>query len=401
MKIRFLRWLAVVLVNIGILASIELVSAWVIHKRFRKANASYWREMQVEQPFALPTGWEMKANATIEDSSPTRIHTDTEGHAIVPDALSRPRFTLAVLGGSSMFGVGVTDNAANVPSQLQTLLREEYGLKVNVVNLAARGYVSLQELLVLNQYIAEHRVDMVVSVSGHNDLMRYLSGSQHPTYIKDPNSPAVVLVRKVEAGNFVIANLIPALRRTSQTANLAALEVERQKKRAKKLQKGIRQKQSTPEPALEKGAGEPGTSSRYGRAPHPTFLSAHLAHYAMIQAACDVHHTYFKLFFQPNAFTKANLCPEEKNRRLEKDFAGLAMNFDACASAQNAYRAAFNEAPKPFPYADMAAAFGETKDHVYVDSCHFNERGANLLARTLAGDLGPILQSKLAEGSQP
>jgi hypothetical protein len=44
MKIRLLRWLAVVLVNIGILASIELLSAWVIHKRFRKANASYRRE---------------------------------------------------------------------------------------------------------------------------------------------------------------------------------------------------------------------------------------------------------------------------------------------------------------------------------------------------------------------
>ena len=401
MKMRLLRWLAVVLVNIGILASIELVSAWVIHKRFRKANASYRREMHVEQPFALPTGWEMKANATIADSRPTRIRTDAEGHAIVPGALPHPRFTLAVLGGSSMFGVGVTDNAANVPSQLQTLLREEYGLKVNVVNLAARGYVSLQELLVLNQYIAEHPVDMVVSVSGHNDLMRYLSGSLHPAYITQPNSPAVLLVRRVEAGNLVIANLIPALRRISQTANLAALAVERREQRAKKLQKRIRQKESTPEMALEKGAGEPGTASGYGRAPNPTFLSTHLAHYAMMRAVCDVHHTYFKLFFQPNAFTKANLCPEEKNRRLEKDFAGLAIKFDACASAQNAYRAAFDEAPKPFPYADMAAAFGQTKAQVYVDSCHFNERGANLLARTLAADLGPILQSRLAEEPQP
>ena len=119
-----------------------------------------------------------------------------------------------------------------------------------------------------------------------------------------------------------------------------------------------------------------------------------------MSAACDLHHTYFKLFFQPNAFTKANLCPEEKNRRLEKDFGGLAIKFDACASAQKAYRAAFNEAPKPFPYADMAAVFGETKAQVYVDSCHFNERGANLLARTLAADLGPILQARLTAESQ-
>jgi lysophospholipase L1-like esterase len=401
MRIRSLRWLAVVLVNVGILASIELLSAWVIHKHFRKANASFWRERQVEQPFALPAGWEMKANATIGDDRPTRIRTDAEGHAIVPDALPHPRFTVAVLGGSSMFGVGVTENAANVPSQLQTLLREEYALKVNVINLAARGYVSLQELLVLNQYIAEHQVDMVVSVSGHNDLMRYLSGSHHPAYVRHPNSPAVVLVREVEAGNLVIANLIPALRRVSQTANLTALAVERRQQRAKKLEKREREKQTTPETALEKGASGSGGSRRLGRGPNPTFLSTHLAHYAMMSAVCDVHHTYFKLFFQPNIFTKTNVSPEEKNRRLEKDFAGLAIKFDACASAQKAYRTAFNEAPKPFPYADMAAVFGETNTQVYVDSCHFNERGANLLARALAADLGPILQARLTEESQP
>jgi lysophospholipase L1-like esterase len=209
-----------------------------------------------------------------------------------------------------------------------------------------------------------------------------------------------VLVRQVEAGNLVVANLIPWLRRISQTANLAALAVERREQRAKKLEKRIREKEKT-HPAVEKAASTLRAPSKDRRAPHPTFVTAHLAHYAMMSAACNVHHTYFKLFFQPNAFTKAHLCPEEKNRRLEKDFGGLAVKFDAFASAQNAYRAAFNEAPKPFPYADMAAVFGEIKDAVYVDSCHFNERGANLLARSLAADLGPILQSKLAEESQP
>ena len=94
MKIRSLRWLAVVLVNVGILASIELLSAWVIHKHFRKANASFWRERQVEQPFALPAGWEMKANATIGDARPTRIRTDAEGHGVTTPSIARSKMGL-------------------------------------------------------------------------------------------------------------------------------------------------------------------------------------------------------------------------------------------------------------------------------------------------------------------
>jgi lysophospholipase L1-like esterase len=397
MKSRLLTWLAVVLVNLGILALIEFGSGWVIHKHFKKANASYQRDLVVEHPFALPTGWEMKANATIGNSNPTRIRTDAQGHAIVPNALAHPHFTLAVLGGSSMFGVGVADNAATVPSQLQTVLRREYGVEVNVINLAARGYVSLQELLVLNQYLAEHPLDMAVSVSGHNDVMRYLGGAAHPAYVKPPNSPAVLLVRQVEAGNLVIANVIPALRRISQTANLAALVIERRQQRADREPKTASEKQK---PNADAELSMPEKSSG-ARRPSPTFLDTHLAHYAMMHAVCDVHHTYFKLFFQPNAFTKANLVDKEKTHRLEKDFAGLGLKFDACASAQNAYRAAFDEVPKTFPFADLAAVFGQTKDQVYLDSCHFNEHGANLLARALAADLAPIIQLRLAQKSPP
>ncbi|MHA3770826.1 hypothetical protein ACXR0O_04740 [Verrucomicrobiota bacterium sgz303538] len=400
MKSRALRWLAVGLVNLGILAGIELGSAWIIRKRFRKANGSYQHGMLVEHPFSLLTGWEMKANATIGDGRPTHIRTDAEGHAIVPDALPHPRFTLAVLGGSTMFGVGVGDNAANVPSQLQTALRREYGLEVNVVNLGARGYVSFQELLVLNQYLAEHPLDMVVSVSGHNDLMRYLDGERHPSYVKRPGSEAVALVRRVEAGNLVISNFIPAIRRISQTANLVALAMERQKQAAKREWKAPSQEQKTLEGGRQTGVGGQGASKEEPHRPNLDFLEAHLANYAMMNAICSVHHTYFKLFFQPNAYTKAKLAAQEKNHLLKKDFSGSQAKFDAYALAQISYRTAFGAMPKPFPFTDLSDGFGQIDSQLYLDGCHFNEQGAGILARALAADLAPIIQSRLEQKPQ-
>ena len=245
---------------------------------------------------------------------------------------------------------------------------------------------------------------MVVSVSGHNDLMRYLSGNPHPSYIKHPNSDAEILVRRVEAGNLVVSNFMPALRRISHTANLVALAME---SRAAKSDKELRatdacetMKEETPTKEAPK-AKTPKTDSPKKADRISTFVKAHLANYAMMQAVCEVHHTAFKLYFQPNLFTKASLSPEERSYILNKDCSGLQANLDAMISAHRNYRAAFDAMPMPFPYTDLAGAF-EQAETVYIDGCHTNEEGAAHLARVIAADLAPIIRSRLeAQISQP
>ncbi|MEO8350772.1 MAG: hypothetical protein ABI680_03520, partial [Chthoniobacteraceae bacterium] len=312
---------------------------------------------------------------------------------------------------------GVTDNAVTVPAQVQTLLRREYGLDVNVINLSARGFVSLQELLVLNQCLAEQNFDMVISVSGYNDLMRFLKGDPHPSYVMRSNSDAVVLVRRVEAGNLVITNVVPALRRISQTANLVALVMEKRREKAKENWKAAKEElaakqrnQEAPKkgPSAPKGNRESAKADheiqkrkREGpkqepSAPSPKFLGAHLANYAMMNTICEVHHTYFKLFFQPSVFTKANFSAEEKERLLRKDCSGSQDKLDAMTLAHRTYRAAFDAVPKPFPFTDLSGAFGQTDTQIYLDGCHYNEDGSTQLARVIAADLAPIIRSRLA-----
>lgn len=402
MKPRARRYLAVIIVNFAIIALIELGCAIFIRKHFKKANESFQRSAEVEQPFAISTGYQMRANAVIADSAgKTRIRTDERGNAIVPDALPNPRFTLAVLGGSSMFGVGVRDNEANVPSQVQTVLRREHGLDVNVTNLAARGYVSLQELIVLNERLAGQHFDMVVSVSGHNDIVRYLRGARSTSYVKSPNSDAEELVRKVEAGKLVISNLGPALRRISNTANLIGLAMESIAERKNTERKeAVNEREDTKRAAAKKDASSDDTAKK-AAVSAPTFFSSHIAHYAMMKALCDTHHTDFKLFFQPNVFTKASLSQQERDYTLNKDCSGQQAKLDALCSAHRDYRATFDALPMSFPYTDLAGVFDKA-DTIYIDSCHYNEEGAAYLARAIAADLAPIIRARLeAQKSQP
>jgi hypothetical protein len=248
----------------------------------------------------------------------------------------------------------------------------------------------------------------------------------------------VLLIRRIEAGEFVISNLIPALRRISHTANLMAILVERRAKEARKAaeakeaategpnqaaaQGNVPPSQAVLEPVAEKVeptneatealeakvetpsaplqvANPPAESASSKRTvPAQTFLKAHLSHYAMMNAACEVRRTDFKLYFQPTAFTKTHLAEEERSYLLRKDSYGLQDKFDTLTLAHKNYRAAFAALHKPFPYTDLAGVFGETKAEVYIDSCHFNEEGSTILARAIAADLAPILRARLEAG---
>jgi lysophospholipase L1-like esterase len=371
------RSLLVILVIAALLGTLELVSGWMVATQFSREEATLRRDRLVEHPFAVLLGWTMRPNFAFGDST-THVETDANGHPIVPDPLPHPEFTVVVTGGSAMFGVGVTNNALSVPAQLQTSLRHDHGLAVNVVNLGARGYVAFQELLALNDYLARHPADFVLSVSGHHDITRHLRNDRTPVYILPADAPPVALIRRTERGDLVVANVIPALRRHCRTANLIAHLLDRARQRAK----GARRAQL---------GGE-----RFPATVPPAFLQDHLTQYAMMQGLCAVRGIGFALCLQPDAFSRTPPSPEEQQRLLQKDADGSPVLFEQMRKARTGYRAAFNAAPKAFPYADLAPAFGTNTGVVFRDSCHLNENGTSLLGRVLADNLAPRLRARQA-----
>ena len=175
---------------IGLLATLEAISYLVLtrvheggtyRERLRQATAAGPAAALVSSPFHPYLGWihaagiEIDTTKSVMPGRSTSIATDATGASITPLAHPEPELHLAVLGGSTIFGVGSSDNAHTVPSQLERLIVEETGIRAEVHNYAVRGYQSFQEMLWLYRRIQEQPLDLVLAISGRNDAHNAIS----------------------------------------------------------------------------------------------------------------------------------------------------------------------------------------------------------------------------------
>jgi len=89
------------------------------------------------------------------------------------------------LGGSTMFGLGVTD-AETIPAAFVRLWKERVDRPISVVNYGTPLYYSYQELMVLADYLFRgHRPHIVVMLDGLND-----GAEPYGAYLRNPyNAP--------------------------------------------------------------------------------------------------------------------------------------------------------------------------------------------------------------------
>lgn len=178
----------------------------------------------VENPFHPYLGYVHAPNINMKMTKGTsrkmKLTTDENGFSITPTlAFANPDFTIITTGGSTIFGVGSSDNSTTVPSILEQLIYQRLILRAEVVNLALRGAQSFQEMLLLDRFFAEYRVDLVLAISGRNDADAAL---RDPTvegaFLKPPVwNNAVPLVYKAERGEFMVIGLQGKLRSLAYT----------------------------------------------------------------------------------------------------------------------------------------------------------------------------------------
>lgn len=107
------------------------------------------------------------ANATI-NAQQFRHETDLEQ----PKPAGRKR--VFVTGGSTAYGAGAPSQSATITGYLQALvdarLSPESGIRYEIVNAAAPAWASTQERIWIEQRLSELAPDLVVSLSGINDV---------------------------------------------------------------------------------------------------------------------------------------------------------------------------------------------------------------------------------------
>ena len=84
-----------------------------------------------------------------------------------------------LVGGSTVFGVGVSDEET-ISSHLQTMLDRNCD-RYQIINAGVIGYYSTQELIQIHRNLVRHNPVMIVALTGRNDAFYSL----HPTYRYD------------------------------------------------------------------------------------------------------------------------------------------------------------------------------------------------------------------------
>lgn len=306
-----------------------------------------------------------------------RLTTDENGYSITPSyAHAQPDITIVVTGGSTIFGIGSTNNSTTVPSILERLINERLNIRAEVVNLALRGGKTFQEMLLVDRFLAENHADLVLAVSGTNEA----SGA-----IDDPTvegaflgkhvwNNAVSTVHRAERGEFMLINLTSKLRSWSHTYDLFYRLFDKFKKKE--------ESSSPSRPSKPNLRREAFTTIKQ---------RAHIAatHYAATDQISKMNGAKFIMLLQPTPRYKMNLTEEEMSRITRKYKSKDLLR--TYGQNEHEFYDAFRETEKPFQFVDLSNIFSETKETLYIDYCHYNDLAAEKFAEKILESIQPLL----------
>ncbi len=306
-----------------------------------------------------------------------RLTTDENGYSITPSyAHAQPDITIVVTGGSTIFGIGSTNNSTTVPSILERLINERLNIRAEVVNLALRGGKTFQEMLLVDRFLAENHADLVLAVSGTNEA----SGA-----IDDPTvegaflgkhvwNNAVSTVHRAERGEFMLINLTSKLRSWSHTYDLLYRWFNGSS-RSKKSR-------SSAESSTLNLRREAFTTFK-----NRTKITA--THYAATDQISKMNGANFVMILQPTLYYK-NIWTEFEVRRMKRQH-GSANLIEKYRQNEYEFYDAFRKIEKSFQFIDLSNIFLEYNETLYIDQCHYNDLGAQKLAEKVLESIQPLL----------
>lgn len=361
----FIFWCLLVIIS---LVAMELLSFTVLKLTKRKGTYRD-RVVQVKNPFHPYLGHVHAPNITFEISKglsrKMRIATDENGYSITPSfSYVNPDITIVVTGGSTMFGVGSSDNSTTVPSILERLINQRLNIRAEVVNLALRGGQSFQEMLLVDRFLAENHADLVLPISGRNDVAYAISDPtvEGAFLNKHVWENAVPLVHKAERGKFMIINLISKLLSLSYTYDL-----------------------------LSGGSAESSTLNlrREALTTFKNRAKITATHYAATDQISKMNGANFVMILQPTLYYK-NIWTEFEVRRTKRQH-GSENLIEKYRQNEHEFYEAFRKIKKPFQFIDLSNIFLEYSETLYIDQCHYNDLGAEKLAEKVLESIRPLL----------
>ncbi len=375
---RYFFWCLLIIVPLVLM---ELLSFTYI--KIKSGKGTYRERIKpVDSPYHPYLGYVHKPNFTFTItkraiSKKMSIKTDENGYSITPAfSYKDPDITIIVTGGSTIFGVGSSDNSKTVPSILEQLINQRLNLRAEVVNMAMRGGNSFQEMLLVNRYFAENKADLVLAISGVNDV-NYggsLAMVEDRFLGRHIWNNAVSLVHRAERGDLILLNLIHKLRSWSYSFDFL-----------------YRQLKSDSRPAESLGAPIEFNIRRDASVDMNQQIKITATHYAAADQISKMNAADFIMILQPSLFTKKNWSTEEAYRIKKRKW-----NDEKLKTYQlnnDRFYETFRKTEKPFQFIDLSGIFAESKETLYIDHVHYNDLAAEMFAENIFESIQPILKN--------
>lgn len=280
------------------------------------------------------------------------------------EARTGDEYRVLLLGGSAAWGWGASSNESTVSGALQTLLNEDAsGVSYRVMNGAYLAWTSLQERIALLEFFDRFDPDLVISLSGFNDIVSVQYGNSRELLRIEFG-----MLEKAVENNLTPMSTLKAIRKVVGSLGIWRLVVYLKEQMPREPPGRVDYKPSRAE------YGIPKIIDRYQS----------MADYAARRGA------KYLLALQPDIYTTdKQLRPEEElvGRWLESR---NSENFD---ETWKRYRADLvqNSAKlrgSGVTVVDLESVFDAVGEPVFVDDSHFNDRGYLAIAKALREVIG-------------
>lgn len=282
--------------------------------------------------------------------------------------------TIAIFGGSTVFGVGASSLDQTIATHLQKILNEkDSNTTYTVMNAGVRGYIAYQEFIRYLNDVKYLNPDIIISLNGRNDIYLaskgYLVENFNTEYSKSIESQINFINKKNEKQNF-----LSDIKDVFQYLNFVKLF----NRAIIKFNKLISSKSNTKNfntnqnnILLEKKDSSEHLS--------PNMLSA-LNNYILIMnlfnEAVSINDKKFFWVLQPTALIKKNLTQLEKDRIYKN-----GKNESYSKIINMSYEYVNLESDLVY---DASKIFQNSNETLYIDDCHYNDTSNFLIAKYLS-----------------
>jgi lysophospholipase L1-like esterase len=252
---------------------------------------------------------------------------------------------LFVVGGSTAFGAGASSNETNVAGYLERILnsaRPQWDCQFEVVTAAACAWCSTHERILIENRLVDFQPDIVVALSGCNDAFWATSGAQVQWFRSFQDQHFFLLTNAMLSANFGqhFPDLVP-----------------------------------------------PGPAVTPEQSTVRLLANVRLACMALQSANADY------LFALQPVFPCSRKTPTAREAAAPSLIGGEDMRTRFAQFRQ----ALADENSANFHFVDLSRVFDDLdgSTEVFLDSCHFGDRGNERIAKALADALTPLLNQRL------